>query len=175
MDHLRELKYLEACIKEALRMRPPVHEWFRAHPTGQYLTIKNEKFFVEPSSSIFTVTYFIQMDPAHFHDPKTFNPDRFLQDNKRHPFSFIPFSAGARNCIGQKFAMTELKVVLSMLLRTFSFTPQQVVLSKFIKLKSSQDTYNQTVASDFVSSPWPNLLFHVSNWNMSIYWTHLFK
>ena len=163
MDHLRELKYLEACIKEALRMRPPVHEWFRAHPTGQYLTIKNEKFFVEPSSSIFNVTYFIQMDPAHFHDPKTFNPDRFLQDNKRHPFSFIPFSAGARNCIGQKFAMTELKVVLSMLLRTFTFTPQQVVLSKFIKLKSSQDTYNQTVASDFVSSPWPNLLFHVSN------------
>ena len=128
MDNLRELKYLEACIKEALRIRPPVHEWFRAHPSGEYLNIKKKKYFIEPSASIFNVTYFIHMDPAHFEEPEKFRPERFLGEHKRHPFSFIPFSAGARNCIGQKFAMMELKIVLSMLLRTFKFTPKQVQL-----------------------------------------------
>ena len=76
----------------------------------------------------FNVTHFNQMDPAHFDEPENFRPERFLGKQKRHPFSFIPFSAGARNCIGQKFAMMELKIVLSMLLRTFKFTPKQVHL-----------------------------------------------
>ena len=126
MDQLREMRYLEACIKEALRIRPPVHEWFRSHPSGEYLNIKNKKYYIEPSTSLFNVTYFIHMDPKHFDEPEKYKPERFLTEEKRHPFSFIPFSAGARNCIGQKFAMTELKVVLSMLLRNFNFTPKQV-------------------------------------------------
>ena len=132
MDHLREMNYLEACIKEALRIRPPTFEWFRAHSTGEYLNIKKKKYYIEPSSSIFNVTHFIQMDPAHFNEPEKFRPERFLGEQKRHPFSFIPFSAGTRNCIGQKFAMMELKIVLSMLLRTFKFAPKQVQLSATI-------------------------------------------
>lgn len=92
-------------------------------------------------------TEIIHTDPENFKDPLVFNPERFLQKtNKtsRHPFAFIPFSAGARNCIGQKFAMMEMKIILSLLLFNFEIVPLM-------------ETNRVIVASDFVAAPFPTL------------------
>nr|XP_014350522.1 PREDICTED: cytochrome P450 4V2 isoform X2 [Latimeria chalumnae] len=97
MEDLKKLRYLECVIKESLRLFPSVPFFARTLCEDCYI------------------------HPDYFLDPEAFKPERFLPENltKRHPYAYIPFSAGLRNCIGQRFALMEEKVVLSAILRHF--------------------------------------------------------
>ncbi|EEB15501.1 cytochrome P-450, putative [Pediculus humanus corporis] len=119
LGDLSEMALLERIIKETLRLYPSV-------PTiGRHIDEDTQigDYLIPKGSNTVLVIYAVHRDPKVFPNPDVFDPDRFLPENSadRHPFAFIPFSAGPRNCIGQKFAMYEEKVVLSNLIYNYRF------------------------------------------------------
>ncbi|XP_056636365.1 cytochrome P450 4c3-like [Diorhabda sublineata] len=118
LQQLGELKFTERCIKECLRLYPSVH--FISRVAGE--TFKSHSGYTIPKGSVLNLyIYDLHRSPEVWEDPEKFDPDRFLPENisKRNPFAYVPFSAGSRNCIGQKFAMLELKAALCGILRKF--------------------------------------------------------
>ncbi|XP_061730010.1 cytochrome P450 4C1-like [Cydia pomonella] len=117
-EDLGEMKYLECCIKESLRLYPSV-PFIARHITEDVIL----GGYRVPAGTICQINVFdIHRDEAVYPDPERFIPERFF-NGKRHPYAYIPFSAGPRNCIGMKFAMMELKVVMCGLLRRFRLEP----------------------------------------------------
>ena len=119
LDQLKSLKYLECVIKEGLRLCPSVP--FIGRKTHEDLVMKD--YHIPAGTTVYCFLYMLHRDPEQFPQPEQFRPERFLPDNSqgRHPFVFVPFSAGPRNCIGQRFAMSELKTVLALAVRHFRF------------------------------------------------------
>ncbi|XP_071498886.1 cytochrome P450 4V2-like [Diadema antillarum] len=124
-DDLAKLSYLTCVVKESLRVLPPVPGMSRTLDSDIVLDGK----VVPKGTSISFAIYALHRDPEQFPDPEIFDPDRFLPENssKRHPYAYIPFAAGPRNCIGQRYAMMETKVTLVNLLRRFSFKSTQTM------------------------------------------------
>ncbi|KAH8412205.1 hypothetical protein KR009_000429 [Drosophila setifemur] len=120
-----ELVYLECVIKESLRMFPSVP--FIGRQCVEECVVNG---MVMPKDTQISIhIYDIMRDPRHFPKPNLFQPERFLPENtvSRHPFAFVPFSAGQRNCIGQKFAILEMKVLLAAVIRNFKLLPATLV------------------------------------------------
>ncbi|KAF9794160.1 hypothetical protein SFRURICE_009537, partial [Spodoptera frugiperda] len=121
VEDLNRMRYLECCIKESLRLYPSVP--FLSRYIKHEVDIAG---YTIPSKTFCNIHVFdVHRDPEVYPDPERFIPERFLPENvvTRSPYSYIPFSAGPRNCIGQKFAMMELKTVMSELLWKYQLEP----------------------------------------------------
>ncbi|CAG0888448.1 unnamed protein product [Darwinula stevensoni] len=109
-EMVNDCPYLDQVIQETLRLYPPA---FRTERTcNKPCEIRGVKF--EKGVRIAFPIYAIHHNPEFYEDPEEFRPDRFAQSEKvlRHPMIYLPFGHGPRNCIGMRFALTEIKLAL---------------------------------------------------------------
>uniref|UniRef100_A0A8C9V6N2 aromatase n=1 Tax=Scleropages formosus TaxID=113540 RepID=A0A8C9V6N2_SCLFO len=122
-NDLSNLPYTTMCIKESLRLHPPVTAVTRRF--AQDMTVPGGR--VIPQGNICLVSiYGTHHNPDIWPNPEVYDPMRFDPENSkgRSSHAFVPFSAGPRNCIGQNFAMAEMKVVVALTLLRFRVTPR---------------------------------------------------
>ncbi|XP_051855739.1 cytochrome P450 4B1 [Antechinus flavipes] len=121
-EDLAKMTYLTLCIKESFRLYPAVPQVYRQ--LSKPVTFADGRSLPE-GGLVSLHIYALHRNPSVWPDPEVFDPQRFTPENAsgRHPFAFMPFSAGPRNCIGQHFAMIEMKVVTALCLLNFEFSP----------------------------------------------------
>uniref|UniRef100_A0A8R1DX34 Cytochrome P450 n=1 Tax=Caenorhabditis japonica TaxID=281687 RepID=A0A8R1DX34_CAEJA len=124
-EDLQRMKFLEQCIKETLRITPPVPFISRKLSEDVKIPHPTKADVILPAGmSIILNIVSIMKDSRFFERPWEFYPEHFDPERvtSREAFAYVPFSAGPRNCIGQKFALLEEKTVLSWIFRYFSVT-----------------------------------------------------
>ncbi|EFN67213.1 Cytochrome P450 4g1 [Camponotus floridanus] len=114
-----EMKYLERVILESLRLFPPVP--LIARKLNEDVQIITGDYILPKDATIVIPQFIVHRAEKYYPNPTVFNPDNFLPEKmqQRHYYAFIPFSAGPRSCVGRKYAMLKLKVLLSTILRNY--------------------------------------------------------
>ncbi|OXU28285.1 hypothetical protein TSAR_003383 [Trichomalopsis sarcophagae] len=114
-----EMKYLERVILETLRLFPPVPAI--ARQLNQDVKLASGDYILPSGCTVVIPQFKIHRLKEYYPNPDVFDPDNFLPDKTqdRHYYAYIPFSAGPRSCVGRKYAMLKLKVLLSTILRNY--------------------------------------------------------
>ncbi|KAI8489154.1 cytochrome P450 2 sub U member 1 [Branchiostoma belcheri] len=125
LSHHSQLPYVNACLLEVMRIRPVIP---LAVPHATTETVKVRGYDVPKETQVLMNLFSLHMDPAYWPDPDRFDPGRFLDAEGNvinKPESFMPFSGGRRECLGEQLARMELFLFFSTLLQSFTFrTPE---------------------------------------------------
>uniref|UniRef100_H2YGW7 Uncharacterized protein n=1 Tax=Ciona savignyi TaxID=51511 RepID=H2YGW7_CIOSA len=120
-NDLPKLEYLTKFIKESLRLKPPVYIMGRQLEEPLKITEKSSGRVstIPVGTNVSTSIFMLHRHENFWDNPTVFDPERFTKENiaKRPAFAYVPFSAGSRNCIGQNFAMNEMKICLAQVIR----------------------------------------------------------
>ena len=122
IEHLRKIPYINACLREALRLNPTASV-FAVKPKKD--EILGGEYFVEKGKSIACLLPAAHRDfEVYGEDADIFKPERMLDEefNKLPPNAWKPFGNGVRACIGRPFAWQEAQLAVVMLLQNFDFT-----------------------------------------------------
>lgn len=114
MNDATQLKYMDHCIKETLRLFPPVPNM--ARQLSEDTQIGDYK--IPAGTNVTMQLVALHRSEEFFPDPLNFNPDRFNADQSagRSPYAYIPFSTGPRNCMGEySFTLSKRNLQLSFL------------------------------------------------------------
>ncbi len=117
---LRSMPRLEAAIKEALRLHPPLILVLRVAKRD----LEVEGYRIAAGKLVGASLSVSNRLPDAFPDPDAFVPERYLEprtEDLANPWNWIPFGAGRHRCVGAAFAMMQLKAIFSLLLRDWTF------------------------------------------------------
>ena len=125
--HVPRLEFTTQVIQEALRLYPPF--WM-----VDRMAVADDRagdLDIPRGSTVIVWVYGVHHAPRHWQDPERFDPERFTKANEKlqTPFTYLPFGAGPRGCIGGNYAMLQILMILSSLLRKYDFqlTPGQTI------------------------------------------------
>jgi len=118
-EDLHKLEYTRQVIEEGLRLYPPA--WMVGRKALEDDEIGG--FHIPKGWNLLMPTFIVHRDPAWWTDPEKFDPTRFEKDKvkDRNRFSYFPFGGGQRLCVGNNFAIMEMQLAVSMIIRKFNF------------------------------------------------------
>ncbi|EDO32658.1 predicted protein [Nematostella vectensis] len=118
-DLAQHTEYLDRVLSEVLRLCAPAFILLRK--CEEECTINGVHF--PKGVDVNIPTYTLHRDPEAWEKPEEFDPEHFSPEakEKRHPYSYMPFGMGPRQCIGMRFAMLEIKICLMAVLEKFAF------------------------------------------------------
>ena len=131
LNDLSKLVFLTMFIKETLRLHPPVYSVIREIASPVYIG----EHLIPRGTIVEFAILSLHTSREIWPDPLKFDPMRFSAGNSFHPFSYLPFSAGERNCIGQAFAMNEMKIVCCLILKKYKLEFAVQLLESEIELQ----------------------------------------
>ncbi|MGA2647100.1 MAG: cytochrome P450 [Candidatus Sulfotelmatobacter sp.] len=113
VEDVPRLRYTESVLAESLRLYPPA--WAMGRFAREDFSLG--EYFLPPRTTVLISPFVTHRDPRFFPDPLRFDPDRFSAEGKaqRAKFTYFPFGAGSRQCIGESFAWMEGVLVLATL------------------------------------------------------------
>jgi cytochrome P450 len=111
-------EYLDAVMKETLRLRPVVVDVVRKLMEDTEVAGRT----IPAGTYVVAAIALVHLRPDVYPDPHEFRPERFLE-GQPEPYTWIPFGGGVRRCIGASFAQQEIKVVLRTLLEGARLRP----------------------------------------------------
>eukprot|EP00106_Octopus_bimaculoides_P002301 XP_014769743.1 PREDICTED: cytochrome P450 3A19-like [Octopus bimaculoides] len=133
-DNIQKLPYLDMCMDETLRMYS-IGNTLGRH-CNKACTIKGLKI---PENVIVRVAVdALHYDPKYYPEPEKFIPERFSEEakSKQVPFTYLPFGAGPRMCLGMRLAKLEFKVAAVQMIRNFKILPTEKTENPLIMVEA---------------------------------------
>ena len=122
-EEVAKMPFLDAVICETLRRHSPASRINRILIGDNNYKLGETGITIEKGHQIIVPVCALHLSPEYYPDPYKFNPDRFLPENRHKlvPYTYLPFGAGPRNCIGMRFALLEAKMNLAYIIKKFKF------------------------------------------------------
>jgi cytochrome P450 len=114
-----EEEYMDALVKEVLRIRPPLPIGAARHVLEPF---EIGPWTITPDVAVLVDAQGLHHDPVLYPQPQRFRPERFLEQPP-DAYAFLPFGGGVHRCLGAALAQLEMKVVLRELLMRFELAP----------------------------------------------------